>query len=71
MSDIDYMNECMVRDVAMMLQEEKNLSLSEALDTIYMSATFAKLQNPETGLYFQSPVYIYDLLQAEMRDGNP
>ncbi len=66
MSDIDYMNECTVRDVAVMLQEDNGMSLTEALNAIYLSDTFKKLQNPATGLYFQSPVYVYDVLQKEL-----
>ncbi len=69
MSDIDYMNECMARDLAVMLMEDKHVSMSEALDAIFLSETYAKLQNPDTGLYFQSPVYVYDVLQQEMKRG--
>ena len=69
MKEIQYMNECMLRDLAMMLIEEYNISLAEALDILYNSETFEKLQNPETGLYFQSPVYVFDFLQKELRQG--
>ncbi len=57
MRTIDYMNECTVRDLVLMLMEERGLSLHEALDTVYNSETYAKLMKSETGLYFQSPVY--------------
>ena len=30
---------------------------------------FAKLQNKDTGLYLESPAYIYDLYQNELRNG--
>jgi len=66
MSEIDYMNECMARDVISMLVEKKNLSISEAMDVFYNSKTFENLINTETGLYFQSPVYIYDVLNKEI-----
>lgn len=66
MSEIDYMNECMARDVITMLVEKKNLSISEAMDVFYNSKTFENLINTETGLYFQSPVYIYDVLNKEI-----
>ena len=69
MKEIQYMNECMLRDRAMMLIGEYNISLAEALDILYNSETFEKLQNPETGLYFQSPVYVFDFLQKELRQG--
>lgn len=63
------MNECMMRDLAVMLIGEYNISLAEALDILYNSDTYEKLQNPETGLYFQSPVYVFEFLQRELRQG--
>lgn len=69
MKEIQYMNECMLRDLAVMLIDEYNISLAEALDILYNSETFEKLQDPETGLYFQSPVYVFDFLQRELRQG--
>jgi hypothetical protein len=56
MSTIDYMNECTVRDLVLMLMEERGLSLHEALDTVYNSETYAKLSDRATVLYFQSRV---------------
>ena len=69
MSTIDYMNECTVRDLVLMLMEERGLSLHEALDTVYNSETYTKLTDPATGLYFQSPVYIYSYLDRELATG--
>lgn len=60
------MNECMMRDLAMMLIKKYNVSLSEALHILYNSETFEKLQDERTGLYFQSPVYVFDFLQKEL-----
>lgn len=71
MSDFDYMNECMARDLVVMLTEDEHLhlSLQDALDSLYNSETFAKLKDPKTGLYFQSPVYVYDYLRREILTG--
>ena len=66
MSDFDYMNECTARDVITMLVEKRNLSIADAMDLFYNSTTFNNLNNPETGLYFQSLVYIYDILEKEL-----
>ena len=49
--------------------DERGLTLHEALDTVYNSDTYAKLMNPATGLYFQSPVYIYSYLDKELATG--
>ena len=59
----------MVRDLAMMLIGKYNVTLAEALDMLYNSETYEKLQNPRTGLYFQSPVYVFDFLQRELEQG--
>ena len=69
MKDIQYMNECMMRDLAVMLINKYNISLAEALDILYNSETYEKLQDPSTGLYFQSPVYVFDFLQRELQQG--
>ena len=69
MSTIDYMNECTVRDLVLMLMEERGLSLHEALDTVYNSETYEKLSDPRSGLYFQSPGYVYDFLDKEIEYG--
>lgn len=69
MSTIDYMNECNVRDLILMLMEERGLSLHEAMDAVYNSETYEKMMKPETGLYFQSPVYIYSYLDRELSTG--
>ena len=69
MSDIDYMNECTTRDLALMLVEDYNISLPEALNILYNSETFQKLQDEKTRLYYQSPVYIYDYLKRELTLG--
>ena len=69
MSSIDYLNECMVRDLTVMLVEDYRISITEALDILYNSETYEKLLNERTGLYFQSPVYVYDFLQLELKNG--
>jgi hypothetical protein len=52
-----------------MLMDERGMSLHEALDTVYNSETYAKLTDSTTGLYFQSPVYIYSYLDRELTTG--
>jgi hypothetical protein len=66
MSEMDYMNECTARDVITMLVEKRSMSIAQAMDAFYNSKTFDNLINEETGLYFQSPVYIYDVLSKEL-----
>lgn len=68
MSNIEYMNECMARDLVVMLVEDYQISIPEALDILYNSETYEKLQDTRTGLYFQSPVYVYDFLLNELKN---
>lgn len=49
MSDIEYMNECMARDLVVMLMEEQVFSLHDALDCLYNSETYAKLKDSRAG----------------------
>lgn len=69
MSEIDYTTECMTRDLVILLIQNKGMSLIESLDAVYNSQTFLKLKDTRTGLYFQSPVYVYDYLVREMATG--
>ena len=59
------MIECLTRDVIALLMERDGLTMTEAMDKFYCSQTYNSLSNPETGLYFQSPVYIFDELKNE------
>ena len=58
-----------IKDMAMWLMEDFEYSLEEALDCIYNSELFEKLQDLETGLYYQSSGYNYELLKEEMKYG--
>ena len=66
MTDFDYMVECNARDIALMLMEENNISIEEALRLLYSSKTFENLKNKNSGLYFQSPGYVYEYLRREL-----
>ena len=66
MTDFDYMVECNARDIALMLMEEKNISIEEALRLLYSSKTFENLKNKNSGLYFQSSGYVYEYLRREL-----
>lgn len=63
------MVECIERDVATLLVEENNMTIHQALDSLYLSDTYQKLINPATGLYIQSPVYVYSCLTDELTKG--
>ncbi len=47
------------------LIEDFNLDIASALDMIYDSELYSKLQNADNELYIQSPGYLYDILKEE------
>lgn len=64
--EFEYMKEHVTKCLISMLMEKEGVTLRKAFDIVYNSAIFAKLSDPETGLYFQSPGYVYSYLEAEM-----
>lgn len=71
MNEQDYMIECMVKDLILLLIERRNLDIETALDMLCTSDTYIKLKDKRTGLYFQSPLYVYDFLEKEILTGVP
>ncbi|MBR2369728.1 MAG: hypothetical protein IKA83_06190 [Paludibacteraceae bacterium] len=68
-NDFEYMKEAMAADLAELLSNDLELTIPEALDILYNSETYLKLSDPNTGLYFQSTLYVYSYLQQEISTG--
>lgn len=66
MNDTNYLIECMTKDLVLLLMEEAGMDMKTALHTLYTSDTYTKLQDNKTGLYFQSPRYVYAFLKEEI-----
>lgn len=69
MTDFEYQIECTTRDLADKLVGDFSMTVPEALRVVYNSETYEKLINPKKGLYFQSPLYVYDFLKNEVLTG--
>ena len=54
-------------EIAGFLIDDYNYSPEEAIDVLYTSETFDRLQDDSTGLYYQSPGYVYSFLQNELK----
>ena len=67
-ADQKYLFEAATADLSARVMEEEGVPLKEALRIVYDSALYQKLQNPDTGLYREGPVYLYDML-CEERSG--
>jgi hypothetical protein len=68
-NDFEYMKEAMAADLAELLSNDLELTIPEALDILYNSETYLKLSDSNTGLYFQSTLYVYSYLQQEISTG--
>ena len=64
------MIEYMVQDLVEILTETQGIEYDMAMCTIYDSQVYDKLVDIETGLYRESPSYVYGLLQDELNFGH-
>ena len=64
--DAQFLIECLTEDLIAMLMDAYGVSLDEAADQLYNSRTYSLLENEESGLYYQSAVYVFDMLQEEL-----
>lgn len=53
----------------MLCMEEYGWDMKRAFDELYSSQTYERLNDPECGLYFESPVYIFQFLKNEIETG--
>ena len=65
-AEFQNMKEEIVKDLIARLMDEHGLTMQEAFDLVYNSRLFEKLNDPKTGLYFQSSGYVYSYLQEEI-----
>lgn len=65
-TEFQNMKEEIVKDLIARLMDEHGLTMQEAFDLVYNSRLFEKLNDPKTGLYFQSSGYVYSYLQEEI-----
>lgn len=67
--DFEFMLDIQTRELVKLLMERKSFDMKQAFDTIYNSDTYAALQRPDTGLFFQSPQYVFSILETELETG--
>ncbi len=71
MSEQEQMKLDMVKNLALLLIEDQpQLTIEQALATVINSDTYQRLQHDATGLYHQSPRYVYSFLDAEFKTGS-
>ena len=67
---IQIMKDDLSIELVEMLIDEFHYSPQKALDVLYTSDTFERLQDDETGLYYQSAGYVYSFLSDEINTPN-
>lgn len=64
--DRQFQIECLTNELVAMLMEERGLTMEQAMDTVYSSHTFEKVERASTGLFYQGSVYVMDMLREEL-----
>ncbi|MDD6780664.1 MAG: hypothetical protein PUD94_06630 [Prevotellaceae bacterium] len=59
----------LVDKMVYLVMNEYKMSMSQALDLVYTSETYSKIEDLETGLYYQSAAYNFNLLKHEIAYG--
>ena len=55
------------QDVVRYLMEFDGMTMEDAMEQFYLSWTFEKLNDIETGLYLEGSGYIYEMLKREQQ----
>ncbi len=63
------MMEYMIQDLVEIITDVQNIEYDEAMSILYKSLIYDKITDAETGLYRESPAYVYGLFQDEIKFG--
>lgn len=71
MNEHDQMKLCMVKSLTLLLMKKQPaMTMEQAIATVLNSDTYLKLQRDSTGLYYQSPLYVFSFLESELLTGS-
>lgn len=68
-NETEFLIDSLVERLVIWVVEDYKLSLQEALNLVYHSQLYEKIMDLETGLYYQSAGYNYELLCREITLG--
>jgi len=57
----EYLKSILASQVIQIIAEKEGLGLKESFSKFYNSSIAEKLENKKTGLYLESPAYLYEL----------
>ena len=64
-----FLLDTLTKNLVLKVMDEFGYSITEAMDIVYNSQLYEKVLDLETGLYYQSAGYNYDLLRNELLTG--
>ncbi len=67
--DKQFLIECLCTELVPMLMNEFGIDEQSAIEKLYRSKTFSKLEDSDTGLYYQGAVYVFEFLKKEFKNG--
>lgn len=68
-NEIKFLIDTLTKNLVLRVIKDFGLSVKEALDAVYNSQLYDKILDLETGLYYQSAGYNYQLLHKELVKG--
>ena len=66
---IQFLIEEMTREIIIYLMQDFGYDMDKAFEIFYNSDTFERLNNTQSGLYYQSSGYVYSFLKEELLTG--
>ena len=63
--DEQFMIECITTELTEYGMRDNHRGMKEAVDMVYNSETYSKLLDTNSGLYYQSPLLVYDMFKEE------
>ena len=66
---IQFLIEEMTREIIIYLMQDFGYDMDKAVEIFYNSDTFERLNNIQSGLYYQSSGYVYSFLKEELLTG--
>lgn len=61
-----FLLDTLTKNLIIRVMEEYNYPLLDAMRKVYNSSTYKKITDLETGLYYQSAGYNFEMLQKEL-----
>lgn len=71
-AEVQFMRESVTIEVLKLIMQVQGLTMEQAMELLYSSRTYKRLDDEKTKLYTQSPIYVFDILQeeTESREGS-